>query len=304
MPPADLQPAPLDPTPERPAVDNMRGIAWLLVSVLGATAMTVAVRQLSLEVESPMILLLRAGVTVLLLLPVLLVSPGLRGSLRFSRPRQHLLRGGCIGVSTMLGFYAIAELPLATAVVLFFTAPIWATLLAVLLQGERVGPRRVAAIVAGFAGALVILRPGVVPADPAMFAALASSMLFAFALTMSRALAVADGPMSTFVSSVVISVVVALPFAVPIWQLPVGLLGVLTTLLLVFSGGLRNVADIQAYRLGEASILAPVSYLRLVSIGAAAYVLFDETPDGATLLGAAIIVGATLYIARREAQKR
>jgi drug/metabolite transporter (DMT)-like permease len=293
--------APVDPAPVH---DNMRAIFWALVSVLGASLMSLAVRGVTLEVDSRMAVIFRAGITTLIFVAGFILFSKLRRQLRFSRPWTHLLRGAVIGVSTNMGFYTLMHIPLATATVLFFTAPIYATILGAVIHGERVGPRRIAASVAGFAGALVILRPGFEAFHPAMLTALGSSALFAVALTMSRGLANADGTLSTYFSSVVITVVVTVPLALPVWQYPTDPVTWFAVAVLVITSAVRGLADIQAYRYGEAAILAPIAYLRLVVIGLGAWLLFAETIDGPTWIGAAIIIASTLYIARREAVLR
>jgi len=294
--------APVPPAPER---DNTRGIFWAFVSVLGASLMTLAVRGVVEEIDSRMAVMFRATLTSLIILAAILLWPRLRHEMRFSRPWLHLVRGVMIGVSTNLGFYTIMMIPLATATVLFFTAPIFATVLGVVFHGERVGPRRIAAVTAGFVGALVILRPGFDGFHPAMLAALGSSSLFAVALTLSRNLANADGVLSTYFSSVLITSIVTLPVALPVWEMPQSTIVWLALAIVVITSALRGFADIQAYRHADAALLAPISYLRLVLIGLGAFFLFSETIDGPTLVGATIIISATLYIARREtAQKR
>lgn len=284
------------PHPSQQAADNARGLAWMFFSVVTASAMSVAVRFVSDDVDSRMIVTLRAGVTTLIILAVL---PFIWRRLRFTSPRDHLIRGALIGLSTHLGFYTLVHLPLATATVLFFTAPIFATILAATFQNERVGPRRWGAVAAGFAGALIILRPGFNALDAAMLAALGSSLLFAIALSMSRRVARADGPLSAFVSSVLVTVVISLPLAVPVWEMPHSTTGWVAVAVLVICGAARNVGDIQAYRYADAGLLAPITYLRLVLIGGAGYLLFDELIDGYTGAGAMLIVASTLYIAHR-----
>lgn len=293
--------APIKPAPK---TDNLRAVIWALVSVVGASLMSLAVRGVVLEVDSRMVVMFRAGITGLIIVAAIILFSRLRRNLQFSRPWLHLLRGILIGVSTNLGFYTLANIPLATATVLFFTAPIFATILGALIHGERVGPRRIAASVAGFIGALVILRPGFEAFHPAMLTALGSSALFAVALTLSRGLANADGALSTYFSSVVITVLVTLPIAIPVWDYPSSPITWLAVSIVVVTSALRGIADIQAYRYGEAAILAPIAYLRLVLIGVGAWLLFDEGIDRATMLGAVIIIGSTLYIARREAKLR
>ena len=276
----------------------------MLLSVVGSSAMTIAARYASLEIHSTLVVFWRSALTALAVLLVVIIASPLRRQLRFSRPWQHVIRGVLIGVSTQMGFYTIATIPLATTTVLFFTAPIFATLLSMILHGERVGPRRVLAIAAGFVGALIILRPGPTGVELGLLTGVASSVTFALALTMSRGLAQADGALSTYFSAVVFTVLVSVPivgvdFALP--QLPITWIALLA---LVITGTVRGVADIQAYRHAEAAILAPVTYLRLVLIGGAGYLVFEEVIDGPTTVGAVIIIGATLYIARREAQLR
>jgi len=135
-----------------------------------------------------------------------------------------------------------------------------------------------------------------------MLAALGSSILFALALTMSRGLAQVDGATSAYFSSVVITAIASLPFAWPVMALPADPRGSLALAVVVIAGAVRGFADIEAYRHGEAGLLAPVTYLRLVLIATAAYFMYGEVPDTATIIGAVIVISATLYIALREAR--
>jgi drug/metabolite transporter (DMT)-like permease len=238
------------PKPPNPLhkVDNLRGIWWILLSVLGSSAMAIAVRDISTQIDSRTIVFLRSAISSGVILLALILFARLRAQLRFSQPMRHLVRGSLIAASTHFGFYAIAKLPMATVTVLFFLAPIWATLLAVLIHKERVGPRRIIAISVGFAGAMVILRPGFGSFEPAMLAALASSLLFALALNMSRGLAQVDGATSAYFSSVLITAVVSLPFAWPVMALPVDMRGSLALSIIVVAGALLGYSDIEAYR--------------------------------------------------------
>lgn len=289
--------APVNPAPQR---DNLRGVIWAIGAMVAASAMTLAVREAVQEIDSRMAVLFRSGVVSLFIISGMILFTPLRRSLRFSRPFQHLWRGTLVAVSTNLGFYTIVHIPLATATVLFFTAPIFATVFGILVHRERVGPRRIAAVTAGFVGALVILRPGFDGFHPAMLAALGSSLMFAIALTMSRNLANADGPLSTYLSSVLITAAITTPIALPVWGLPTSGITWFAVAVLVSMSAIRGYADIQAYRYAEASLLAPIAYLRLIFIGLGAWFLFGEGIDGPTWVGAAVIISATLYIARRE----
>jgi len=293
--------APIPPAPER---DNRRGIFWAFISVFAASLMALAVRGVVADIDSRVAVMFRAGITALVIVIGLILFSRLRKQLKFSRPRLHLLRGILIGASTNRGFYTMMHIPLTTATVLFFTAPIFATILGVIIHKERVGPRRIAAVLMGFTGALVILRPGFDGFQPAMLTALGSSALFAIALTLSRNLANADGVLSTYFSSVVITVIVTFPIVLPVWTLPTNPLIWTGVAILVVTSAVRGFADIQAYRYAEAALLAPIAYLRLVMIGIGAYFIFSETIDTPTWIGAAVIISATLYIAQREAKLR
>jgi drug/metabolite transporter (DMT)-like permease len=287
----------LDPAPER---DNWRGLKWMLLSVVASSAMTIAARVASQELDSRMVVLGRGVLTLIAILALLAVSAKLRGKLRFTNPRSHLIRGFLIAISTQMGFYTIATIPLATTTVLFFTAPIFATILAILIHGEKIGPRRIFAIAAGFTGVLIILRPGFDALELGLLTAIGSSLTFATALTMSRNLSNADGPLSTYFSSVVIMVIVSIPIAAPVMTLPDLNITWIAMLALIITSTTRGIGDIEAYRHADAALLTPITYLRLVLIGIAAYVFFAETPDTATLIGATIIIASTLYIAQRE----
>ena len=286
---------------EREKSNNLRGAWWIMLSVVTASIMTLGARGAYVELDSRMLVILRAIGGIALVALAMGLTPAAVGSLRFSNRWLHVLRGALVGCSTHLGFYAIAEIPLATATVLFFSAPIWTTLFAPVVLGERVGPRRWAAVLVGFGGVLIVLRPGSLEVGLPVIAALGSSALFAAVLLMSRKVANRDGPWATYLSSVVVTVVLSLPVTVPIWHVPVSGYGWFLLAVVTLSSMIRNIADIQAYRVADASFLAPLSYLRLILIAAAAYVWFGEVPDAFTWIGGAVIISAALYIARREA---
>lgn len=282
------------------ATDNAGGASWMMVSVFTASVMTVAVKWAALEVASPVIVVLRSVGGLSLCLFALIAVRDLRSQLRFSAPWLHVWRGLLAGGATQLGFYTITELPLATSTVLFFTAPIFTALMAIPIQGERVGIRRGGAIVFGFLGILIVMRPGAESFEIALLTGLGSSTLFGLALLSSRGLANRDGVFASFLSSTALTLLIAIPFAAPIWSLPVSWFGWTAIGLVTASSLVRNMADIEAYRLAEAAILAPLSYLRLILLALAGYIFFSETPDRYTVIGGAVIIMSALYIARRE----
>lgn len=298
------EPDPVVDYEARVAAANLRGGLWMALSVVTASAMTISAKSASAEISSMMIVMLRAIGGFGLVALAMGVRPRLASELQFSQLGGHVVRGALVAISTHMGFYTITQMPLATATVLFFTAPIFATLLAIPLMGERPGPRRLAAVAAGFVGVLIVLQPGSAPLTWAIGAALGSSFCFAIVLLMSRRMANADGPLATYVSSLVMTFIISLPIVGTSWDIPYSAMGWAALAVLVVSSLGRNIADIQAYRLAEASFLAPLTYTRLVLIVAGAYIMFDEKPDASALSGGVVIMGAALYIARRERAKR
>jgi len=282
---------------------NAQGALWMLASVIGASAMTVSIRVLTPDIHSSMLAFLRSAFGLLVVLPFLWrARRGGTARLAFSAWPLHLARGLCITVALNAGFYAIWQLPMATATILFFMAPVFATIFAQLMLGEVVRARRWSAIGAGFLGALIILRPGLAEVNLGMLAALGSSVAFAAALILGKVIAGRDSADSVFVSSSVLVAFGALPPALFFWQIPDAFWLWSVVGVLVASSSLRTYADIRAYAAGEASFIAPFSYLRLLIIGVIGYVWFAEAVDLATMLGGAVIVAATLYISLREAQ--
>ncbi|MEM9147743.1 MAG: DMT family transporter [Pseudomonadota bacterium] len=285
-----------------PLSENMRGAMWLLASVFAATVMTASIRWLTPDLHTAMLAFLRSAFAAVLVIPFLWRKERRANTLRFALWKLHLARGVLIGIALNTGFYAIWQLPLATATILFFMAPVFATGFAMLFLGEAVGIRRWSAILAGFVGAMVILRPGITALDPAMVIALLSSLAFAASLIIGRRISEVDGTDAVFVSSTLLPAVLTLPPALLVWDLPADAAAWALLGLLVLGSGARTYADIRAYAIGDAGFIAPFSYLRLLTIGGMGYVVFGEVIDGWTAAGGAIIIGATLYISLREAR--
>ncbi|MEM9724627.1 MAG: DMT family transporter [Pseudomonadota bacterium] len=284
------------------ASDNLVGAAWILASGLAATALYVAVETLSQTLSTQMIAFLRTLLGLWVLAPM--AFSGVLWRLRLTRPWLHLARGVLMGAALNLGFFALANLPLATATILFFLAPIFVTALAGLLFRESVGPWRWGAVGVGFIGALVILQPGAAPVNVAMLAAMLCAACFSVALLLSRVIAREDGAQAVMATSTAVAAVVCLPVALPVWRMPDTQVEWLWVAVLVAASSLRMYADIQAYAKGEAGFVAPFSYMRLLFVAAAGWWVFNQAPEPNALIGGAVIVAAALVIAYREAQIR
>ena len=275
---------------------NVRGALWLLLSATCFTFMAVLAKTLGERLDSLQLAFFRMFIALLVIVPFL-VRAGVQ-SIKTHYPALQLARGVVGSTAMMCGFYALVHLPLADALAYNFTKALFVVPLAYFILSEPAGPRRIGAVLIGFVGVLVMLRPtGVV--DPAALVALAGALCVAMA-TIFVKLVIKDAPVTLmFYTGVVGTVVAGIPAAY-VWTTPTwGELGLLV-IMGAFAAGAHN-CFIRGYREGEASAIVPFDYSRLVFAGIAGFVIFSDVPDWLTIAGAVIIVMTTLYIARREA---
>ena len=287
-------------TEQNQEAENWRGILWAMLSVIGASAMAISVRGASLGLDTRLLVGYRLFFTLILIGILILIVPRLRSKVHFKQPRAHLIRGILMAFSVHLGFYTLSIVPLAAAAILFATAPIFATIISVAMGRETIGIRRTLAILVGFIGTIIVMRPSSEIIDTNMIYGIGSSIFFSFSLVMSRNLARTDGPLSTLISTSAIGLIVTIPLAAPVFEITTDTNIILWTLVLIIFGILRQYSDIQAYTYAQAAVIAPISYFRVVLIGLMAYLFFNEIPVGTTYIGATIIIAATIYITNRE----
>ena len=299
---------------ERPAVAGVVGrarAAWGDLSANGRGAVFMLGVAVFFAVNSAIIKTLVAGglhpfqitfarlaIGLLVILPFVWRA-GL-GSLRTRHPGIHLMRGIAGSVAMISGIAALAQVSLADFTAISFAQPLFAVILAVLVLGEVVGWRRWSATVAGFLGVLVMTRPGSGAFEPAALLALVMALGIAVAVILVKRLPEGETQVSMLFYFSVVALVLCTPPALVVWRAPSGA----ETIGLLFFGvtGLATQAlMIAAYRSGEASFLAPFDYTRIVVAGLLGFFVFAEVPDLWTLVGAAVIITSTLYIARREA---
>ncbi len=273
--------------------------AWMLFAVAVLCLMDACMKQLSTHYPALQVAALRGLVGLPLVLLWAGTTVGLRSLLRVHWP-LHLTRG-VLGVVFLSGFVlGLRELPMSTAYAITFVGPLLVTAMAVPLLGEKVGPRRWAAIVAGLVGVLVVLRPGRggVVSQAGLYVLLATVCYAASVITV-RMLAQRDSAQSLvfwFLAMVAVGAgLLAWPDWVPVRAGDAWLLAGIAV-----SGTLGQVALTHAFRLGEASLVAPLEYTALVWVVLLDLVIWHALPDGMTWLGAAIIVASGLYLIRRE----
>jgi drug/metabolite transporter (DMT)-like permease len=213
---------------------------------------------------------------------------------------KQFVRGVFMFASTLFNFLALLTLQLAETMSIFFLAPVVITMLAGPLLGERVGWRRWAAVIVGFVGMLVIVRPGFGAFGIGHVYAVTSMLGYCFYVIMTRSMGATESPASLIFYSALAPVVLMAP-AVPFTaSSPPDAWHLVILLSLGFYGGFGHWLLIRAYRQATTSALAPYPYLQMVWMIAFGYFFFDQLPDGWTLVGAAIIVSSGLYIIYRE----
>ncbi len=281
---------------------NLRGALWMLGSALGFAGMTVLIKYLGDDYPPALQTFYRQAAGFLVLLPVILHHRG--AAYATTRPGLLMFRSGAGTIGMMLSFYAFQEMPLADANALSFTRNLWLVPLAAFVVREQVGALRIGAAVVGFAGVLVMVRPGAggefALGLPAL-AMLGASFLFALTITGMKVMTRDHSPTVLLVWAVTLGLILSLPGAFLTWRWPepvdlslLCLMGVL--------GTITQACYIKGMQLGDAAAMAPIDYTRLIFSAAAGFFLFSEIPTIWTLIGAAIVVASTLFITIREQQ--
>jgi drug/metabolite transporter (DMT)-like permease len=239
----------------------------------------------------------RYAVACLVVLPLAAATEG--PLFPAERRLSHALRTVCLVVAMTLYFLAIARIPLATAISAFFVGPIVAVALSLVVLKERVTLRKLASLLLGFAGSLVIVQPGAV-VEPGILLALGSGLFFALYLVATRQAAQASDPVKTLAFQCAVGTLLLTPQALVDWSVPVWSDVWLFAALGIVSA-LSHILSIAAFRHAEASTLAPLVYVELIGAALVGYLAFSEVPGAATIVGAALIVAAgSLLLERRQ----
>ncbi|MEL6967671.1 MAG: DMT family transporter [Pseudomonadota bacterium] len=281
-------------------------IAMLMLPMMDAIAKLLSTRY---DVTAGQTTFGRFAVQALLFFPVLLVVSGWRGMLP-KRVGVNLLRGALMGTAVMLFFAALKYMPIADALAVFFLEPFILTVLSALVLRETVGWRRWTACAVGFAGALLVLRPGLDVFGPVSLLPIGTAFLFAVYLLLTRRYAADENPMAMqFVSGIggvlALGVLVGLATtfglddfsspAVPEFGIRWGLIFAIGALATV-----GHLMVVMAFARVSASVLAPFQYLEIVMATLLGFWIFNEFPDAQRWLGIFIIIGSGIYLFNRE----
>ncbi|WP_040638935.1 DMT family transporter [Microvirga lotononidis] len=283
-------------TPGAPA-SPLRGILFLIASTVVFSVADVITKQLASTLPPPEVAWMRYVTFALVIIPVVLIKGG-PTLFRSQRPSLQVVRGlGMVGSSIMF-IQSLPHLPVADATAIFFVSPILIMALSVLFLGETVGWRRWTAAAIGLIGVMIVVRPGTGSFQPAAFLPIVSASSWAVGAVVTRKItgdhALTTLAYSASVGSIVLSAL--MPFH---WVMPNGTeiaLGLCMGVL--FAIGHWFV--VMAYRHGNASLIAPFSYVQLIWAGTLGYLVFGSLPDSWTIAGAGLICMSGFYTAYRE----
>ena len=222
--------------------------------------------------------------------------------LKSRQMKIHFVRATFNFVGMVLWFWALGYIELAKGIAIHFTMPLFILLFAVMFLGERVGPRRLTATLIGFAGVLVILRPGMIDIGLPELAILGSAALYGGAVVFLKVVVRDESPAAvTFYTNLVMGLWCLVP-TILFWA-PVGTADILPILGLGVCGLFAPFLVAVALRKADASLVGAFDFLRLPFTAVFGYALFAEVPDEFVWIGAAIIFASTYYIARREVKR-
>jgi drug/metabolite transporter (DMT)-like permease len=284
-----------------PQNNTLRGIGFMLIAVTVWSAMMILVKALSTEYTSFQILFIRTLFGLAILTPILWRNGF--STLKTSRLPLHMSRA-VFAYFGMLGlFIGLGSIPIAEVVSLSFTQPIFIFLLAAIVLGERRNARRFVAILGGFAGVLILLRPGFTEVGFGATVVLGGAIAYAFSNVCIKKLMTTENVTSTTVwVNILMCPLAGIPAAF-YWVTPT-----LPDLALLAGVGLTGTAGIwfisRAYATAEMSAVVPFDFLRLPIVAAAGWIWFGEITDIWTIAGAAVIFASTYALARSEARSR
>jgi drug/metabolite transporter (DMT)-like permease len=289
--------------PGRGRTDVLRGILLMCAGTSLFPFMNTVVKLLAVGYPVGEIVWARFTGHLIIMLIVFLPQYG-RSLFRMRRPSVQIARSALMLVSNLVFVIAIASVPLATASAIGFTSPLIVTALSVPLLHESVGWRRWSAVVVGFIGALIVIRPGTGFQDPAVLLLLGSSLAYALYQIATRWAGRYDSAATGIVFAALLgslAMTLVLPF---VFVMPRTLWDAVMFCALGVFGGIGHYLIIRAFQLGPAAVMAPLGYVELIGTAALGFLVFGNFPDAWTWVGALVIIASGIYIAFRERRRR
>lgn len=286
---------------------TLLGILYMVGFCLLAPLMDAFAKATPAEVPAAQIITARFVLQIILLAPLAV----LMGNFALPDRRSiglHFFRAASLLLATWLFFTAIREMPLASAIAIFFVEPFVLTILGALFLKEEVGMRRIMACLVGFGGALLIIQPSFTDLGPVALFPLGTAVCFASYMILTRMMSQKLHPVTTQLHTAVAASILIVPVLWvydgsgitaldPVW--PEGL-AIWTLLGVGVMATISHISITFALRHAPAATIAPLQYLEIVSATAVGYLVFDELPNTLTWVGIGIIVGSGLYVFARE----
>jgi drug/metabolite transporter (DMT)-like permease len=278
---------------------NVQGALWLVSGGFIFTSTGVMIRLLAEQIESVQTAFFRAVLSLVMLVP--LMAAGRVRPWASKRINGHFWRTAMGTASMVLGFYAVAMLPLADATALAFSQPLFSVVVAALVVGEKVRWRRWSATIVGFIGVLIMVRPGAGTLQPGAIVAILNAATVAFSILLVKRLSDTETPLMILTQFAIFSTMLLLPPALWVWKWP-DLWGWTLAIGVALTATVGQYFWVQAFKVGEMSAVAPFEYLRLPFAVLLGWLIWNDTPVIWTYVGAAIVIASALYIAQREQQ--
>jgi drug/metabolite transporter (DMT)-like permease len=278
---------------------NVQGALWLVSGGFIFTSTSAMIRLLSTEIESVQTAFFRAAISLVLLLPM--IAAGRVKPWHSKRIVGHFWRTAMGTGSMVLGFYAVSMLPLADATAIAFSQPLFSVVVAALIVGEKVRWRRWSATVIGFAGVLIMVRPGEGSLQLGALVALANAAAVAVSILLVKRLSDSETPLMILTQFAIFSTILLAVPAILVWRWP-DLWGWVLAFGIALSATVGQYFWVQAFKSGEMSAVAPFEYMRLPFAVFVGWLIWGEMPVVWTYVGALIVIGSALYIAHREHQ--
>jgi len=266
--------------------------------------LAVSIRELSRALGIFEILALRNAVGLVALLAIGFARPALLRTVSRKHVGLHLFRNGVHYGSQYLWATSLTLLPLATVFALEFTMPAWTTLLAVIFLGERMTTSRIGAVILGFLGVLVIIRPGFESFRPAALLVLVAAFGYGITLTTTKRLTATETTFGIIFWMNVMQLPMNLAGSDPLFILKIGGAQVIPLIALGIAGLSSHYCLSNAFRAGEASLVVPLDFLRIPLIALVGWSFYGESLDIYVFAGAGLIISGVLWNLRAEAIRR
>ncbi|MDC0073789.1 DMT family transporter [Alphaproteobacteria bacterium] len=278
---------------------NSKGIIWALLSALFMSGMATLIKILGEDMSSFQIAWFRAFFGLIILFPFVYKAGGLK-VLKTKKLGMHFLRSSLGALAMISGFYAVTVLPLTLITSIGFSRPLFMVPLAIIFLNEVVRARRWSATIIGFLGVLIVIRPseGI---EMAVIIGLFSSFMVAMSMIVTKKMTSYESPLAMmFFQGVFGSIITFIP-CLYFWT-SISIKEFLLLFLLAFFGTISVNFMIRALKISDATIVAPIEYVRIIFASIIGFYVFFEIPSIYTFLGSFVIICSTVYIAFRDSR--